>query len=289
MKQKPYIEKINPEFGTSIMVRQHSERKEIIQASWHMHPEIELVYVDKGSGKVHIGNHLSYFNKSQLLMLGANLPHNGFSDRLTARGSETIVQFKPDILGKTFLNLPESKSINALFERAKKGIRFDAVTKRKVGLKIQQLYKEEGFNRIILFLSILNDLAICNNYVLLNANGYALETRPQDTSRIDNIFKYINTNFERSIALEEIADQANMTVPAFCRYFKKETGKTFTKMVNEYRIVHATKLLAESNRSITDISLACGFNNFSHFNKLFNEVAGKTASAYRNELKKMVQ
>jgi hypothetical protein len=121
MKQKPYIEKINPEFGTSIMVRQHSERKEIIQASWHMHPEIELVYVDKGSGKVHIGNHLSYFNKSQLLMLGANLPHNGFSDRLTARGSETIVQFKPDILGKTFLNLPESKSINALFERAKKG------------------------------------------------------------------------------------------------------------------------------------------------------------------------
>jgi AraC-like DNA-binding protein len=171
----------------------------------------------------------------------------------------------------------------------KKGIRFDAVTKRKVGLKIQQLYKEEGFNRIILFLSILNDLAICNNYLLLNANGYALETRPQDTSRIDNIFKYINTNFERSIALEEIADQANMTVPAFCRYFKKETGKTFTKMVNEYRIVHATKLLAESNRSITDISLACGFNNFSHFNKLFNEVAGKTASAYRNELKKMVQ
>lgn len=39
-----------------------------------------------------------------------------------------------------------------------------------------------------------------------------------------------------------------MTIPAFCRYFKKATGKTFTKLVNEYRVVHATKLLSESQK-----------------------------------------
>ena len=86
MPQKPFIEKIDPGFGSSVSVRQHSEHQVTSQASWHIHPEIELVFVDKGQGKVHIGNHLSYFNRSQLLMLGANLPHNGFSDRLTVRG-----------------------------------------------------------------------------------------------------------------------------------------------------------------------------------------------------------
>ena len=89
--------------------------------------------------------------------------------------------------------------------------------------------------------------------------------------------------------MEEIAGKASMTVPAFCRYFKKATGKTFTKLVNEYRVVHATKLLSESPSSITDICYECGFNNFSHFNKSFKEFTGKSASKYRSEMKRMVQ
>jgi transcriptional regulator GlxA family with amidase domain len=80
-----------------------------------------------------------------------------------------------------------------------------------------------------------------------------------------------------------------MTVPAFCRYFKKSTGKTFTKLVNEYRVVHATKLLAESNSTITDVSFECGFNNFSHFNKLFKNFTSKSASKYRSEMKNLIQ
>ena len=68
-------------------------------------------------------------------------------------------------------------------------------------------------------------------------------------------------------------------------YFMESTKKTFTKFVNEYRVVHAAKLLAEKQISIANISYESGFNNFSHFNKLFKEFTGKSASAYRKELK----
>ena len=80
-----------------------------------------------------------------------------------------------------------------------------------------------------------------------------------------------------------------MTVPAFCRYFKKSTGRTFTRFVNEFRIVQARRLLSETNQSISDISIECGFNNFSHFNRLFREYAGKSASEYRKDLNRFVQ
>jgi hypothetical protein len=102
--RKPTYEKISPEFGSSILVRKHKidAYKGEVKPFWHFHPEIELVYVNKGKGKRHIGNHLSYFNNSQLLLLGSNLPHNGFIDRLTINGSETIVQFKPEFLGGVF-------------------------------------------------------------------------------------------------------------------------------------------------------------------------------------------
>ena len=289
LNRKPAFEKISPSFGSSVLVKRHDEKRKNENAFWHFHPEIELVYVNKGKGKRHIGTHLSYFNNSQLILLGANLPHNGFTDRLTTKGSETIVQFKPNFLGDTFFNIPEMNAINSLFEKAKKGILYKPDTKKIVGPKIESLTALEGFDRITKLLEILNDLAIANDYTLLNADGFAFETEPQDSAKIDIIFKHVNSNFQGHITLEEIADKVSMTVPAFCRYFKKATGKTFTKLVNEYRVVHATKLLSESQKSITDICYECGFNNFSHFNKLFKEFTGKSASKYRSELKRIIQ
>ncbi|MGB5242278.1 MAG: AraC family transcriptional regulator [Lutimonas sp.] len=286
---KPLLEKVSPSFGSSILVRKHTEKIHSKFPFWHFHPEIELVYVNKGAGKRHIGNHLSYFNNSQLILLGANLPHNGFTDRLTSTGSETVVQFKPEFLGNGFFNLPETNHIVNLLEKAKKGILFKPETKKLVGPKIEGLTEFEGFARVLKLLEILHDLSIATDYVLLNADGFAFETESQDSAKIDMIFKYVNKHFHNHITLDDIADEVSMTVPAFCRYFKKSTGKTFTKLVNEYRVVHATKLLNESQLSITEICYECGFNNFSHFNKTFQDITGKSASNYRSELKKIVQ
>ncbi|MEM9681563.1 MAG: AraC family transcriptional regulator, partial [Bacteroidota bacterium] len=275
--------------GSSILVRKHEAYIGPQKPFWHFHPEIELVYVNKGEGKRHIGSHLSYFNNSQLLLLGSNLPHNGFTDRLTVNGSETLVQFRPEFLGEYFFNIPEMDSIQKLFERAKKGILFKPETKKRIGPKIESLNETKGFERIVTLLEILYDLSMAEDYIILNADGFAFETEPQDSAKVDIIYQHINENFKRHISLDEIADRVSMTVPAFCRYFKKVTGKTFTKLVNEYRVVHATKLLSESQMSITDVCYACGFNNFSHFNKLFKEFTGKSASKYRGELKMMMQ
>ena len=289
--KKPTLEKISPEFGSSIFVSKHENYsfQNETKPFWHFHPEIELIYVNKGKGKRHIGNHLSYFNNSQLLLIGSNLPHNGFTDRLTINGSQTLIQFKPEFLGDNFFNIPEMESISNLFERSKKGILFGVETKKEIGKKIEKFPEKEGFKKILGLLEILHTLAKAEDYTILNADGFAFETEPQDSAKIDIIFKHVNQNFKENISLDKIADKVSLTVPAFCRYFKKVTGKTFTKFVNEYRVVHATKLLSESQLSITDVCYDCGFNNFSHFNKVFKEFTGKSASKYRSELKRIIQ
>jgi len=285
IQRKPALEKISPNFGSSVFVKKsNSNHNGDRKPYWHFHPEIELVYVDKGQGKRHIGSHLSYFNNSQLILIGSNLPHNGFVDRLTQQGSEVLVQFKPDFLGEDFFDLPEMVKINALFERSKNGILFKPETKRRLGKKIQKLNEVDGFERVLLLLKILQKLAEVKDYEILNANGFVFETELQDSAKIDIVYKHVNNNFQSHISLDEISDKVSMTVPAFCRYFKKSTGKTFTQLVNEYRIVHATKLLSESQMSISDVAFECGFNNFSHFNKLFKEFTGKSALKYRKEL-----
>jgi len=286
-KAKAAFEAIEPSFGSSFFLKQF--RKSQNKApTWHFHPELELVYVSGGSGRRHIGQHLSYFNNGDLLLIGSNLPHFGFTDRLTGNASETIVQFKPDFLGQTFFQTPEMKDVSRLFEKAKLGIAFHGDTMRATGTKLRRLAGEDPAERLIKLLDILNDLAKSKDYTLLNSEGVALEVNPQDNSRMNTIFDFVRRNFKRSITLEEIADLANMTVPSFCRFFKKKSGKNFTRFVNEYRLVHASKLLSEETTSISQICLESGFNNFSHFNKAFKLFTGKNPSAYRNEVKTII-
>ncbi|MEJ2003603.1 MAG: AraC family transcriptional regulator [Cyclobacteriaceae bacterium] len=285
---KPIVEKINPGFGNSVLIRQYADPCRDKKPKWHVHPELELVYVNGGSGKRHVGNQVSYYQKGDLIFLGSNLPHYGFTDRLTGNRSETVIQMKSDFLGENFFAIPEMRNIQKLLDRSHQGIVFHGKTKRRLGGKLEKLYNKEPFDRIISLLKILNELAKSTEYSLLNSEQITIEIEPQDNKRMNIVFDHVRQNFQQQIPLQEIADMVSMTIPAFCRYFKKISGKTFTQFVNEYRLVHAIKLLSEQPMSITEICYQSGFNNFSHFNKQFREFTGKTPSAYRNELTKVV-
>ena len=286
---KPILETIAPSFGQSYTYQKFDAKLNNKNTTWHYHPEIELVYVNGGAGKRQIGSHVSCYTDGDLILIGSNLPHCGFTDILTGNKSETVVQMKSDFLGSDFFMIPEMKKIQALFELAKGGMAFSGATKKKIGARMEALEDFSGFQRLLSILSILNDLGNSREFKILNAEGFWLETELKDNDRINVIFNYVKSNFREEITLKEISDLANMTVPAFCRYFKKVTNKTFTQFVNEYRLVHASKLLAEKPMSITDVCFESGFNNFSHFNKLFKKFTGQTPSAYRKQLPVLIQ
>ena len=287
--KKPSLEKISPTFGSSLVVRQFSEPCPNKEAVWHFHPEMELVYVNGGSGKRHIGNHLSYFHHGELILIGSNLPHYGFTDRLSGNRSETVVQMREGFLGEHFFHLPEMTPVSNLFERAKMGLSFHGKTKSKIGTKIEKLVQYDSYDRLLKFLAILKALALSEDYQILNAQGYALEVSVQDNDKLNLVYDHVRGHFHRPITLEEISDLVSMTVPAFCRYFKKVSGKTFTNFVNEYRLVHASKLLAEQPASISEICYQSGFNNISHFNKQFKKFIGKNPSEYRKQTRTLVK
>ena len=88
----PQLKKVEPEFGSSFVLRNFSEKLTQHKPYWHYHPELELVFIEEGSGKRHIGNHISYFNEGDLILIGSNLPHSGFSSRLSGNNQEIVLQ-----------------------------------------------------------------------------------------------------------------------------------------------------------------------------------------------------
>jgi AraC-like DNA-binding protein len=286
---KPTFESITPDFGNSFTYQRFDEHHINDNSLWHYHPEIELVYVNGGTGRRQVGSNLSYYTWGTLILVGSNLPHCGFTDELTGNKSETVIHMKADYLGDTFFNLPETAAIKRLLQVAQRGIVFSGETKKRVGAMMESMEGQSDFTRLMTQITVLNELATTKEFRILNADGFSLLSDVKDNNRINEVFNYVKTHFKEEIPLEEMASITNLTIPSFCRYFKKITHKTFTQFVNEYRLVHASRLLAEQPMSITQVCYESGFNNFSHFNKKFKAFTGQNPSEYRKELKTVLE
>ncbi len=94
-------------------------------------------------------------------------------------------------------------------------------------------------------------------------------------------FQHVHSHFKSSLTLAVAAEKAGMSVSSFVRSFKKKTGLTFVDYVNSLRLSLAGKRLKESRLSLLDIALSSGFNNQSHFNRVFRKFHGMTPGEYR--------
>ncbi len=248
--------------------------------NWHYHPEIELVYIDSGSGIKGVGNHLSNYYNGDLVLVGSNVRHMGFTESFLDGKTEVVVQFKPEFLGNSLTNTPELKNISKLFFKAKSGLSFPEPVRTEVGEALLGLQYESYFQGFITLLDILNKLS--NSYSI-NLNDSNFE-EINENNQLKRLFNFVKYNFNDEITLKQASEKASMTTPAFCRYFKKNTGKTFIGYVNEYRINHACKLLIETNNDIKSICYDSGFNNFSNFVRFFRRYHGLSPKQFRKKM-----
>lgn len=273
------FEKIEPETGSSFRFMHYTEPNQC-RVFWHYHPEYEIVFIPEGSGKRHIGQHISHYTDGQLVFIGPGVPHLNYSYGADQPLEEWIVQLRDDFLGSDFLQKPEMAAVWRLFARAGRGLSFGAATKQMVGDQLRKLPDLPPFDRMVLLLQICQQLALADDVELLHADGTQFEINPREQERINRVYRFVEANYQSVIDIRQLADLAGLTVPAFSRYFKRMTQLTFTHFVNEYRVNQARRLL-NSPRTVADIGFDVGFNNLSHFNKTFRAMTGQTPSAYR--------
>ncbi len=248
--------------------------------SYHYHPEYEIVVVFQGSGRRHVGNHLSYYTDGDLVLIGSNVPHAGFGYGTMDLHEEVVIQFKENFLGDNFWECQEMAAIKQLFERSKQGIAFHGETRTILNERFRKLLTLPHFERLIELLNILQYLANATEYTLLNPVDIRYNFSLKDQERLSKIYKFVEENFTQEIDIQLVADLANLTVPAFCNYFKKNVNQTFTEFVNEYRVNQACKMLLRGEE-ISDVCFHCGFNNVSYFGRVFRELKGKSPSQFR--------
>ncbi|MDB5089734.1 MAG: AraC family transcriptional regulator [Mucilaginibacter sp.] len=271
------LEKVEFEPGKSFKLFSPRLRNTFL---WHYHPEVELVYVEADAGIRHVGTHISTYTHSDLVFIGSNLPHLNFDYRLRSDYNQIVIQLRTDFLGTAVGLVPEFSVINNLFKSAEYGIAFNGETKNLVAQKLKQLGSLNSLDQLLQLISIFQLLANSNEGVILNDDLTSKNFILKDKIRMGAIYEYIDAQYHQKPDVNVVAEKVNLTTPAFCRYFKRQTNMTFTEFVNQYRIERAKNLLMQ-NHNVSETCYAIGFESISYFNKLFKQIVGENPSDFR--------
>ncbi|TDO22533.1 AraC family transcriptional regulator [Pedobacter duraquae] len=284
---KPYFHKVPVTLLNSFGIRHDIQPN--FGRIWHYHPELELHYVIKGEGLRFIGDNIGNFSTGEIILLGENLPHTWrcreeyFQNDPSYHTEAIVLQFLPDCLGKSLLNIPEAYLIPKLYEKAKRGMIIHGAAREKLAKLMTGAVHATNLDRIIQFMSILKVLAEADDYTLIASAQSFNQSNEQDTKRLNKVYNFTLSNYKKEISLEEISSICNLSITSFCRYFKLMTKKTYYDFLIEIRISHACHFLVEDKFPTELICFECGFNNVSNFYRHFKKIIGMTPLEYKRK------
>lgn len=284
---KPVLEKIHRSPTNSIRFKE--DIIPYISIPWHYHPEYEITLFTEGSGRRYVGDHVETFNGLELIMLGKNLPHCWRSDEIYFKANKQlqnralVIHFKEEAFGEYFFDKPEMKLIKTLMNESGRGLKFTGKSLSEGRALMEKICKAQGFERLLLLFNLLHKLSKSTEREYLASVGYRSNMTKHKIEQIEKVYAYVLKHFLDEIDINFIANEVNMSISAFCRFFKRHTGKNFSQLVNEMRIGHACRLLIDTDYPVRRICFESGFNNLSYFFRTFQKITTQSPSMYRKE------
>ncbi|MCU0470408.1 MAG: AraC family transcriptional regulator [Arcicella sp.] len=275
---KTQLEEIKPDSNSSFHLMVNPRLNDFF--FWHFHPEFELVYINGANGTRHVGEHISRFEGSDLVLIGSNIPHLNFDYGVKTDYEKIVLHIQPHFLKEVFSNTPELLAIQQLFEKSQHGIAFYGDSKKMVGERMKKLHLLPPFEQFLEILQLLQQLAHTPTMTLLHEKPVENQHNKKEQERLKRVYEFIDDNFQRKIDIEEVAELSRLSKPAFCRYFKKMTKLTFTEFLGYYRVNHAKKLL-RLDKNVTETCFECGFDSLSYFNRTFKKVTGENPLGFK--------
>lgn len=253
----------------------------------HYHPEWQITLIVQSEGTLYAGDGMRRFKEGDLCFIGSNLPHlfrndPKYYDQEEEQAEAISIFFDRKSLGEGFFEIPELRVASSLLREANKGIRFPVGSLGfEPGSLFERMKNQEGIALLQEFLTLLEHLCKSENSQTISSMAYDQSQAEAAGKRLDHVLQFIFQNYDKKITIEEAARASNLSIPAFCRYFKLHTRKTFISYVNEVRINAACQLLMEQQDSIGQIAYKVGFNNLSNFNRQFKKMKGMVPSSFQ--------
>jgi AraC-like DNA-binding protein len=116
-------------------------------------------------------------------------------------------------------------------------------------------------------------------------DGVPVDPAGSIEARVQHFIAELNDSFFQPVSLESVSERMVMSKRSLTAAFRRLTGTSFLQYVRNLRIEHAKMLLRETNRSVITISFECGFDNLSHFYRIFKTTTGYAPEHWRRAIR----
>lgn len=252
-----------------------------LEAQLHRHEAWELYYVVNGKGIRTTGDNVMPFSEGDTVLIPPSMPHqwdyNEDSADENGEVSYHMVAFSPDLIKHCTDVFPEIKA--ALYGRIlpDEALKFKGESAQHIKEALIGMCRLDEIGRLGEMIKLLP--------FIFSTKEHSLIGRPvkieKDIRRMQDVVAYVMAHYVHHITLDDIAEYIGMNRSAFCTFFKRNKGMTFSEFVTEYRLETACELLKTSKRQVSEICYAVGFNDLPHFNRVFKYRLGTTPTEYR--------
>lgn len=221
----------------------------------HFHMAFEIIYVNCGHLIISIDQKEYRLQKDDLAFVFPNQIH----EFVTEDYSEiTVILFSTELIGDFFMNYKGRVPNNSILH-LENGLNDD---------KLGTTYSQKSFLYYI-----------CDQFV--QKKVFIPVKQSIQTKLLHKIILYVEQNYSHDFNLKDVAKKLQYDYPYISKLFTRQMDITFTQYLNNYRISQACYLLKNSEKSIGDIALNCGYNNLKTFHRNFRKTTNQSPREYR--------
>mgnify|MGYP000055516927 CR=1 FL=1 len=252
-----------------------------LEAKLHRHDAWELYYVVHGRGNRMAGDTLQPFEAGNVVLIPPSMLHRWEYEPKSIDGDGRMrylmVAFSHSFVERCMEVFPELRNRLAGVTFPTDAMKYGTESSRIIRKALLEINEMNELERLCAMFRLLP--------VVFTSSDCTFAGRPtrieKDARRMQQISAYVMKHYVHSIALDDIAAEVGMNRSAFCSYFKRCKGMTFSQFVTRYRLNTACELLKHSQKSVSEICYLVGFNDLPHFVRVFTSSIGMPPSKYR--------
>ena len=258
----------------------------------HLHEYIEILYCDSGKFCTCLDGKFYDFSEGDMVVINSMESH-----AVTRKGKETggyiCLRFLPELLYTTSAAAFDMKYVMPFILSGAKHQRIfkkEEIKNTFIPELMKDTFDEYNNKNVGFELALRANISKIFLWIVRYWHEMNLDISNEGIgdnemiSRIGKVCEYVNNNYNDDIKASEMADMINISYSYFSRIFKQYMKKSFSEYLSYVRIMHAEKILASTDRAITDIAMECGFSATSYFIKQFKQQKGISPKQYKKRL-----
>ena len=276
-------ELVNPNVPTSSIRLSGSARpaKADKEVAIHMHNEFEMLTVFNGKTVFHVNGKDYFLSKGDIIFINSRVAH---SSSIYKNAATFFIQFSSDIHSSD--NSPYTgRYLSRFINHENDAVVFRAGTplNEEISRCMQNVFDEhinmEQSYDVFIKAYVYKILAILyrNDIIKNPENVFSL----RNISKVLPALEYIENHYSEEILLSDLCNLLNINEFYFCRLFKQATNTSFVQYLNFVRVCKAERMLASSDKSISEIAYDVGFSSVSYFNRTFKKYKFCAPSQYK--------